>query len=181
MSRLFVGIGLPEPVAAHVALLGGGIPGARWEAADKLHLTLRFLGEQDGGTHRAVEEALRRIAMPPFAVTLSGVGHFPPRGAPRSLWVGLDDGTLVAALHQKVERALAPLGIGPDPRKFAPHVTIARLRGAPERKVAEFIAGNSLFRSVEFQVDHFALYSSVRSPSGSKYRTESVFRLDAAS
>jgi 2'-5' RNA ligase len=175
MPRLFVGIDLPDIIDAQLELLGGGIPGARWEPADKLHLTLQYLGEVDGGTQRAVEAALARIVMAPFSLAIHGVGHFPPRGVPRSIWAGLHDDQEVRALHAKVERALSSLDLDPDDRKFAPHVTLARLREAPERKVAEFLAGNSLFRTPPFEVDAFALFSSIRSPAGSKYRVEASF------
>ena len=179
MSKLFVGIDLPDIIDAQLQLLGGGIPGARWEPADKLHLTLVYLGEVDGGTQRAIEAALRRIVMAPFAVEIHGVGHFPPRGTPRSIWAGLNDDKDVRALHAKVERALSSLDIEPDDRKFAPHITLARLRDAPERKVAEFLAGNSLFRTPAFDVEAFQLYSSIRSPTGSKYLVEAEFPLHA--
>jgi RNA 2',3'-cyclic 3'-phosphodiesterase len=179
MSRLFVGIDLPDVIDAQLQLLGGGIPGARWEPADKLHITLLYLGEVDGGTQRDVEAALRRIVMAPFSVAIAGVGHFPPRGVPRSIWAGLSDDSAVHSLHGKVERALSTLDIEPDDRKFIPHVTLARLRDAPERKVAEFLAGNSLFRTPEFDVEAFQLFSSIRSPSGSKYLLEAEFPLRA--
>lgn len=179
MARLFVGIDLPDVIDAQLVLLGGGIPGARWEPADKLHLTLQYLGEVDGGTQRDVEAALRRITMAPFTMEIHGVGHFPPRGAPRSIWAGVHPDTPVRSLHAKVERAFAALDLDTDDRKFAPHVTLARLRDAPERKVAEFLAGNALFRTPEFPVESFQLFSSIRSPSGSKYRVEADFPLHA--
>ena len=177
MARLFLGIALPEPVADHLALVGGGVPGARWELAEKLHLTLRFLDEIDGGTQRAIEQALARVDMPAFELVIAGVGHFPPRGKPRSIWAGLEDDTQVVRLHDKIERALSGLGLAPDARKFAPHITLARLRDAPDRKVAEFLANHALMKIGPFAVEEFRLYSSVRSPGGSKYRTEAAFAL----
>ena len=50
--RLFVALSLPEMVRTHLSLLGGGVPGANWSPAENLHLTLRFIGEVDGGTMR---------------------------------------------------------------------------------------------------------------------------------
>ncbi len=177
MPRLFVGIELPPLVRDRVALLAGGIPGARWEPAEKLHLTLRFLGEIEGSTLRAVIDALDGVRAAPFSVTLQGMGHFPPRGEPHSVWVGVEDPTDLIDLHRRIDRALVRVGLEPDRRKFAPHVTLARLRASPSRKVAEFLTHHALFRADPFDVEAFALFSSVRGPNGSKYTVERTFDL----
>lgn len=176
--RVFVALELPEVLAQQLALMGGGIPGARWEPAEKLHLTVRFLGEIEGAVLDDTIAALGRVRMDRFWLTLAGVGHFPPRGQPRSVWAGVKDPTQVTALHEKVERALEDVDVEPDRRKFAPHVTLARLKGSPERKVAEFLMHHSLFSAPPFHVEHFTLMSSVRGAAGSKYRVEQRFELD---
>lgn len=177
MARLFLAVALPPPVAEHVSLLGGGIPGARWEPPEKLHLTLQFLGDVEGLQRRELDDALSGLQSPPFDLTLAGVGHFPPRGQPRSLWVGVDDPKPVSELHRRLDRLIAAVGFEPDRRKFSPHVTIARLKGSPEGRVAEFIAHHALFRSVTFPVEHVTLFSSVLHRSGSKYLVEREVRL----
>jgi 2'-5' RNA ligase len=177
MARLFVGIALPEPVVQHLSIVQGGIPGARWESADKMHLTLRFIGEVDGGMQRRIGDALRTVRGRPFSSSLAGLGHFPPRGHPRSIWVGVDDPTPLHELHDRIDRALTRLGLDPDRRKFTPHVTLARLKNAPTSKVAAFIAHHALMRPPPFEVESFAMFSSVLGPAGSKYRIEEVFAL----
>jgi 2'-5' RNA ligase len=175
--RLFVALELPEMLAQQLALMGGGIPGARWEPVEKLHLTVRFLGELEGAVLDETIEALERVRMDRFSLTLSGVGHFPPRGQPRSVWAGVQDAKAVTELHEKIERELEDVDVDPDRRKFAPHVTLARLKGSPERKVAEFLMHHSLFVAPPFDVEWFTLMSSVTSPGGSKYRVEQRFEL----
>ncbi|HET6584590.1 MAG TPA: RNA 2',3'-cyclic phosphodiesterase [Nannocystaceae bacterium] len=177
MPRIFVGIDLPDEIDQHLDLLCGGVPGARWEGRDKFHLTLRFVGDTDGGIAAHVGDALADVQHAPFAMTLAGVGFFPPRGQPRSLWAGVDDPKPVAELHRRIERALAKLGLEPDARKFAAHVTLGRLRDAPEDRVAAFLAHHSLFRSAPFEVRAFQLFSSIRTPAGSKYRIERAYPL----
>ena len=175
MPRLFTALSLPEPVRMHLSLLGGGIPGARWESIDKMHLTLRFIGEVDGGEARDIRRALESVQHDPFQMVLQGTGHFPPRGQPRSIWVGVRDPEPLVQLHEKIDCALSRVGVDPDTRKFAPHVTLARLKSAPISKVAAFEAHHNLFCSEPIDVTHFALLSSVLGPGGSKYRTEQVF------
>ncbi len=46
--RLFVALAIPAGVAQSIMLIQGGVPGARWQTREQLHLTLRFIGEVDG-------------------------------------------------------------------------------------------------------------------------------------
>jgi 2'-5' RNA ligase len=177
MPRLFVGIDLPDALDERLELMSGGIPGARWEGGDKLHLTLRFLGTVDGGVMRAAVDALSEIEHERFPMELAGVGVFPPRGKPRIVWVGVGDSSALRVLKGKVDRALSDLDVDPERRKFSAHVTLARLRNAPVQRVADFLAHNALFRAEPFDVQAFRLYSSVLSPAGSKYRVEAAFPL----
>jgi 2'-5' RNA ligase len=175
--RLFIGIELPESISTRLELMGGGIPGARWEPAEKLHVTVRFLGEVDHGRARRLEDALEGIDLPPFSLSVHGVGVFPPRGVPRILWAGVDDPKPVSELHEAVERVVGPVGFEPEHRKYHPHVTLARLKRPPVARVAEFVAQHALLATEPFEVDHFTLYSSVLNPRGSKYRVEARFEL----
>lgn len=176
--RVFVALELPEVLTMQLSLMGGGIPGARWEQQEKLHLTLRFLGEVEGLVLAETIAALERVRMEPFLLTLAGVGHFPPRGQPKSVWAGVRDAKDVSELHDRIERELDDVDVEKDRRKFAPHVTLARLKAAPEKKVVDFLMHHSLFEAPPFEVAHFTLMSSVRSPSGSKYRVEQRFPLE---
>ncbi|MCA9656625.1 MAG: RNA 2',3'-cyclic phosphodiesterase [Myxococcales bacterium] len=175
--RLFVGIDLPAVVDDHLALVAGGIPGARWLEAEQLHVTLRFIGEVDGGTKRQLEDALGSVSHPPFELGVVGVGTFPPRGKARTLWAGLEPSEPLRALAAKVEHAVVSAGLPPEPRKFAPHVTLARLRDSPQAKVIAFLQHHALLRTTTFEVDELLLYSSVLSPRGAKYRVEHGFKL----
>ena len=47
MPRLFTGIEIPAEISERLALLRGGIPGARWIDKENYHLTLRFIGDVD--------------------------------------------------------------------------------------------------------------------------------------
>ena len=49
VMRLFVGLELPWELKQRLAVLGGGIPGARWVPADNLHMTLRSHRRGDAG------------------------------------------------------------------------------------------------------------------------------------
>lgn len=181
MARLFVGVDMPQAVDEHLELMCYGLPGARWEGVDKFHLTLRFLDEVDGRIQREVIDELQQLELPAFEMQLKGVGFFPPRGIPTSVWAGVADAGPISALKQRVDACLRRVhGIPPDPRKFAPHVTIARVGDCLVEDVMAYVAEHALFRSEPFAVECVFLYSSVRSPKGSRYRVEAGFQLRTA-
>ena len=54
MYRLFVAIDLPPEIKKELGKICFGLPGAKWVPADQLHLTLRFIGEVDGGLSKDI-------------------------------------------------------------------------------------------------------------------------------
>jgi len=178
MLRTFIAIDLPNDVKEHLAMMQGGIPGARWVDDDNLHLTLRFVGDIEGHVFDHLADALDRIQFPPFDVTLSGVGHFPPRKQPKTLWVGAVSDQL-KALRDRVERTVVECGLDPERRKYHPHVTVARLNGSPSSKVARFLASYGMFRHDPFLVKSFHMYISHLHASGADYSREVSFDLRA--
>ena len=90
MPRLFIAIDLPDTIKKNLETMFFGIPGARWVAPDQIHLTVRFIGDVDGALYLDIKNELEEVSISPFDIRLKGVGHFPPRGMPRVLWVGLD-------------------------------------------------------------------------------------------
>jgi RNA 2',3'-cyclic 3'-phosphodiesterase len=180
MPRLFVAIALPEGVRQHLGLLAGGVPGARWVDPENLHLTLRFIGEVDGGWADDIGAALGGVTAKPFDLTLAGIGHWGTRERATTLWAGVDKHPGLSHLHDKIESALVRLGLEPEGRKFAPHVTLARLSGSPDSRVAKFIADHNLFRLPPFRVTSFTLFSSFLSRGGAIYTPEAEYALVGA-
>ncbi len=178
--RLFVAIELPADVRDGLSRLCADVPGARWVEPEQMHLTLRFIGEVDGLVQREVAAALECVRAQPFTLSLAGVGHFPPRGVPRVLWAGVERSDALAALHERVERALVRAGVEPERRRFAPHVTLARLRGTPTRAVGSFLVAHGLYRSPPFAVDAFHLFSSKLTAKRAIHRIEETFPLGEA-
>lgn len=177
MPRLFIALDLPEEVTVALDRLCEGLPGVRWADPDQFHLTLRFIGEVGQGMFYEIGEALARVSHPPFELALKGLGQFPPRGAPHTLWVGVEDpqGAL-PTLRRRVERVLDDVGIEPERRKFAPHVTLGRFRSPPpEPRLASYLFSRNLFRTQRFPVSSFGLYSSQLRPEGSLYMLEGSY------
>jgi 2'-5' RNA ligase len=175
----FIALELPETVRDELLAISGGVPGAYWEDDDQLHLTLRYLGEVDGATRSALFHQLERLHVAPFPLVLTGFGFFPPRGEPESLWIGLDRSQPLEALRARVDALATRLGVTPDRRRWTPHVTLARLEGAPESRLVRFAQEHALFRTAPFTPTRMTCFSSHRRDWGFAYQREAVFPLSA--
>lgn len=174
--RLFVALPIPDMVAQHLMLLQGGVPGARWQAREQLHLTLRFIGEVDGADARALDDALAGIDAPAFDLQLHGVGQFGNK-QPHALWAAVRANPMLDHLQRKLDNAIRRVGQPQDAHKFTPHVTLARLKHPEIDKVREWLTEHALSTSGEFAVDTFCLYSSKLTSDGSVYRVEQEYPL----
>ena len=175
--RLFVGLALPEPVRWQLGLLRAGLPGVRWVPPENFHITLRFIGEVDGGTLDDVDAALAGIRARRFSLALAGVGHFGSGPQVRALWAGVAREPALQHLRDKVESAVVRAGLEPEGKKFTPHVTLSFSKGAAQPKLQEFLAHHSLFRSPPFEITHFTLFSSVLGHEHASYRAERSYEL----
>jgi 2'-5' RNA ligase len=136
----------------------------------RMHLTLAFLGEIAERDVPAIVDTLSiSIDIRPFAATFQGLGVFPPRGAPRVLWLGVEEGSdEIVEVQRTVARRLEGLGIALEPRPFHPHLTLARWRTSrpADRPRALSVESRAVAR---MNVDHVTLYQSRLSPAGPAY------------
>ena len=168
MHRLFVAVRPPETIRMLLLAAMGGISGARWQTDEQIHLTLRFIGEVDRHLARDVHAALGSIHHQSFDVAVSGLGTFDRRGQPEVVWAGIVPQEPLRALHNKVDQALARVGVAPDQRAFSPHITLARLKRGSGR-VHNFMAAAGGLTSPSFAVGSFGLYESRLTPDGAVY------------
>lgn len=176
MLRLFVGIAFPPELKLRLSLLQSGVGGAKWVDPGNFHLTLRFIGEVDEGVAADIDEALSRLAARRFALRLAGAGVF-GGDRPRQLWIGVEREPALATLQAKVEHALIRLGLPPEPRKFAPHVTLARLREPKRDDLQRFLAAHGQFRAEALAVERFSLIASYQTKAGSVYEDQADYEL----
>jgi RNA 2',3'-cyclic 3'-phosphodiesterase len=179
--RLFVAVDLEATVIAAAQSLARRLeeraaslaPGARitWIPPQLMHLTVRFIGNADEAMTTAISTVLReRWAVSPFELRIRDVGVFPPRGAPRVLWAGIEHGAdQLIAVEQEVSARLLRLGVPQDDRPFTPHLTLARVRDAAGLRARDWIGefeGQALGTS---RVDAITLYESRISARGPTY------------
>ncbi len=167
MHRLFVAIRPPAAIRAALAALMGGVSGARWQSDEQLHLTLRFIGEVDRHRAEDVAAALGGIHHPRLSLTLDRLGQFDRQGHVETIWVGVGPVEPLAALHNKIDRALERVGIAPDNRTYMPHITLARL-GRDAGALTGMLEDRAVPR-LSFETDEFILFESHLGHGGASY------------
>lgn len=179
MPRLFAALEIPDALARELALLRGGLFGARWIEEEDLHLTLRFIGDIDERFAQEIEDELADIRKPAFPVTLDKLDCF-GGDKPRAIVARARPSPELIALQTKIETAMRRLGAPPEPRKFSPHVTLAWLRSASQMGVADYLSARGYFSQRSFMADRFALFSAREQVGGGPYVVERAFPLRAA-
>ncbi|PCG15213.1 MULTISPECIES: RNA 2',3'-cyclic phosphodiesterase [Sphingomonas] len=171
MHRLFVALRPPPPIRTALATVMEALPGARWQDDDQLHVTVRFLGDVDRHQAEDVAATLANIAAPAPVVRIDGVGTFDRRGIVDTLWAKVVPGEALAALHRKVDQALGRAGVAPDPRRYLPHVTLARFgrHSADPAAIARWVAEHAGLATPAFALPHLILYESHLSADGARY------------
>jgi 2'-5' RNA ligase len=177
MPRLFTGLELPDAVAGQLALMRGGVPGARWMEPEDYHITLRFIGDIDARTARDVDETLSEIRRPKALVRFEQLSWF-GGDKPRAIVAKVKPEPALMDLQAEHERLMRRIGLEPETRKYTPHVTLARLRGARQASVAGYLAERGALLADSFNAERFALYSAREGSGGGPYVVEAAYPLD---
>jgi 2'-5' RNA ligase len=152
-----------------------------WVKAENLHLTLRFLGEQDEQGLRRAVEAAQAVASQhsAFRFVVRGTGVFPDMRRARVLWVGVQEpAEPLYCLATDLEQELRQRGFPPEDKPFRSHITLARVKEPPPAAVLQRI-----FASIPdeplgtVEVRSFVLMQSVLHPNGSQYAPVQEFAL----
>lgn len=131
--RLFLALNLDPEVrhrvhaATHALRIAA--PLVRWIDESKLHLTLKFLGEQPESLVAPLAAALDKAAGQSRELDLQFgvIGAFPNFRRARVVWLGVAPDPKLELLHHDIEVACDGLGLGVDGRPFRPHVTLGRV------------------------------------------------------
>lgn len=178
MPRLFTGIEIPRMTREMLALLRGGLPGARWIDAENYHLTLRFIGDIDGRTATEIAEMLERVRRRSFSLQIEALDCFGTK-RPHALIARIAPSRELSDLQAEQERLMQQIGLAPESRKYTPHITLARLRGPGEQQVANYLSQRGGLFIPPFDVDRFVLYSARESVGGGPYLVEEAYPLKA--
>jgi len=176
MPRLFTGLELPNAVVGQLALLRGGVAGARWLEPEDYHITLRFIGDIDARAARDIDETLADIRRPKALLSFEGLSWF-GGDKPRAIVARVKAKPALMDLQGEQERRLRRIGVEPETRKYTPHVTLTRLRGAGQAGIANYLAIHGALIADSFTAERFVLYSAREGSGGGPYVVEAAYPL----
>lgn len=177
--RLFLAINLAsevrESIAGASAPLRAVAPELSWVGESKLHLTVKFLGEQPEALAWSLAEAMRAVGERNrvIDVEIGGIGAFPNFRRPRVVWIGVTPDPKLELLHHDVESACEALGLPVEGKPFRPHLTLARVkpRSRDPRALRDLArAAKDIDYVEEIIISSVDLMASELTPSGSRYR-----------
>jgi 2'-5' RNA ligase len=182
VKRLFLAVDIDDTARSAIGRISSELrllvpPGASvsWVRPERMHLTLHFFGAADAVLEQQIRDALAGLALQaPFDLSFDGLGWFPPRGAPRVLWLAARDG--VAELQRLHQLFLESFREANGPREvratipYRPHLTLARFRPTTARGAIKKLEIKGFPASAgPCRIDRVTLYESRLSPAGPTY------------
>jgi 2'-5' RNA ligase len=156
-------------LAAH-ALDAARFSGGRAVPADNLHLTLVFLGERPLSLLPALQEAAAGVRAEAFVLPIDAIDTWRKPGI---AWAGPREmPSALRALQAELAAALELIGIPPEERPYAAHVTLARK--------ARLAYSRALVPPLTWKVRDFVLFVSESTQSGVAYRALACWPLAAS-
>ncbi|PAP77026.1 RNA 2',3'-cyclic phosphodiesterase [Rubrivirga marina] len=168
--RLFVALDLPDAVREPLAAWRADVPDARWVPAERLHLTLRFLGETSEGMTNAITGHLERIRRRPVPIATGDLIRLPSARRPRALAVRVNETAPLGALVSRLGEALGRAGAPAADHELLPHVTLARVRQPDPAAIRKALRGLDP-PEAEGVATSFSLVESRQTPDGPEYVT----------
>ncbi len=188
MIRAFIAVPVPVDVirAAEAARtrcseMSGGL---RWVASERIHLTLKFLGDVDMSRVAAVKTLLAgAVSAAPFALAVAGLGVFPSVKRPRVLWMGVTGETArLIDFAWRLDARLAALGFAQEKRPFRAHLTLGRFKKKTNpKRLADLLLAAAGTDSVAFVADRLILFQSELKPTGAVHTPLAAYPLTAGS
>ena len=180
MIRLFVALKIPLHIREEIVkLYQGFLQGTasyKWEPIDKIHLTLKFIGDV---SEDSVDTIINKISFVEsynkFNCSLSDFGFFYRSGKPSIFFIRMQMDEMINELVDKLNSELEALNIQTEKKDFKVHLTLLRLKGQEDLGSLNKITKLKLNRS--FVADEIVLYKSKLLTHGSEYKVLKSYKL----
>jgi len=172
--RLFIGIGVPNPVGHRLSSAARNqvMPeGTRWTTPSNMHVTLSFPGNVEQALLEQIQLRLSTIQADRFRIEMTGLGVFAHAGI---LMASVKPSTALGNLAERVNVAMESCGIPREQRAYSPHVTLARFKGRFFFQPSDEV-NRAFFQT--FEALEFRLYESFTRPEGAQYVVLNCFAL----
>ena len=174
--RSFISIELPNVITRSMADLIADLrktgTDVAWVRPEKIHLTLKFLGNTDDLLIPKIKERTSKKLSHynAFYIRIVGVGCFPSEKRPRVLWIGVENSEDLKNIQKDLDAEVAEFGFIPEERPFSPHLTIGRVRS--QKGIAEMLRRFNEFRTADFgafEVKSIHIMKSELKPAGAEH------------
>jgi len=181
MIRLFVSLNIPQEIRESIILFRkevfNGKENYKWEQKEKLHITLKFIGEVQENLLGKISEELTFIKnYPIFECNLNNFGFFVLRGMPKILWIGVNTGEKIYSLVDEINVRLKKFSVQTERKPFKSHITILRLKGNPGEAFINSFQNYSV-PGINFRAGEVTLMQSKLLPLGSRYKEIKKYNL----
>ena len=132
--RLFIAIEIPNDIKDYISQIQEHFQdkGLRLVNKDRMHLTLKFLGEIKKDKLDFIKNQLEKIKFNKFKVHLDKIGFFPNEKYIKVIWIGLKPEDLILGLQKDIDDRLKELF--KKEKNFKPHLTLARVKYVEDKK-----------------------------------------------
>ena len=181
MIRLFVALEIPDEIKNKIFTVLQEIPeyssGYRWEPKDKIHLTLKFIGDV---REELLDDIISEIEFvkdySAFNCTISKFGFFFRDNNPVILWCNFETDDKINSLVTDLNARLNKFGIDEDMRKFKGHLTLLRIKKSVSNNFIKSFK-EFKFEPIRFDCNTITLIQSFLKPSGSEYKVLKIYEL----
>ena len=179
-NRLFIAVKIPPFALEKIINIRNEVfnkDKINWEKYEKLHLTLKFIGDFDKRNLDKLIAELKIISadVNRFKLNFKNFGVFKRNAVPFILYAGIEFNREFLRLHSLIDNSLVKFGVAKEKRKFKPHLTLLRIKNKRINKLEELLAKRISY--IKFEVDKFYLIQSELKPTGSVYTEIESFKL----
>lgn len=174
MIRAFIALELPEETVTQIISLRDkvfkNISNINWEKREKLHITLKFLGDSEKNVLDSLSNQLKNLAENYNKIYLSfdKFGIFKSNNIPRILWIGAKENEQLTSLVQSIEDICSQYSYPKEQRVFKTHITLLRIKN--NNNIDNIIeSAKQKFSEIETIADKLTLFQSQLLKSGSIY------------
>ena len=180
--RTFIALEIPEEPLDKILRIKNEILGekfkANWEPKEKLHVTLKFLGETSGENVQSIAELIERLTASFKSIDLvfEKFGVFRKNDDLKIFWIGMKPNQELSRFAKQLNQECAGLGYEIEKREFKPHITLLRFRGYEDSEKVLSLT-KVILPEIKFTADKVIYFESKLLQSGSIYKPIKSFYL----
>jgi RNA 2',3'-cyclic 3'-phosphodiesterase len=179
-SRLFISLDIPENNLEKLLRQRDEIYGlpndVKWENKDKLHITLKFLGDVGENITELMIRRFEELEFNRIRAKFDKFSFFKNNGSLKILFAGFQENQAIIEFQEIIKKECELLGFESVNKKFHPHVTLLRIKD--KENISRLVNFNNYaIEGDEFIIKKFSIVKSELKPSGSEYNIVKSFKL----